>query len=237
MHITRVLIMRKFGIALGLSTSILACPLSLAVSAPLSPTLADVPPNSVKTRQVFDIFRGDDKIGTNTVDIERQNDTTQVKIATDIHVKVMFIEAYRYAHSCKETWKNGQLVAFKSETDDNGTKHAINVVAPSPDKVNIEIDGKHSDALKGMFPASLWSKDIINQQDIFDPVTGKRLSIKVKDLGEETLQVQSATHKTHHYKITDKTGDYERDVWFDGDVLVRMKLLGSDHSTITSDLR
>jgi len=30
--------------------------------------------------------------------------------------------------------------------------------------------------------------------------------------------------------------DFDRDLWFEGDALVRMKKLGSDHSTIVSDL-
>ena len=43
---------------------------------------------------------------------------------------------------------------------------------------------------------------------------------------------------THHYKIADTlTGEFARDVWFDGDALVRTKIIGSDNSVILSDLR
>ena len=96
---------------------------------PLSIAPAGANNAAAKIHKVFDIVRGGDKIGTDTIDIERQNDTTTVKIKTDVSVKVMFIEAYRYEHSCNETWKNGQLIAFKSRTNDNGTKHSIDVTA------------------------------------------------------------------------------------------------------------
>jgi Family of unknown function (DUF6134) len=192
---------------------------------------------ATKVHKVFDIVRAGDKIGTDTVDIERQNDTTTVKIRTDLSVKVMFIEAYRYEHSCNETWKNGQLIAFKSRTNDNGTKHSIEVTATS-DKLSMDADGKHSDLPKTAAPASLWGKDAIHQLDAFDPDTGKPLSIKVTDLGSETLTIHGVTHEARHYKIADTlTGDFAREVWFDGDVLVRTKILGSDNSVILSDLR
>ncbi|MGC2222193.1 MAG: DUF6134 family protein [Methylocella sp.] len=94
------------------------------LALPVVPAGADSPAAATKIHWVFDIVRGNDKIGTDTIDIERQNDTTTVKIKKDVSVKVIFIEAYRYEHSCNETWKNGQLIAFKSRTNDNGTKHS-----------------------------------------------------------------------------------------------------------------
>ncbi|PZR91508.1 MAG: hypothetical protein DLM68_03295 [Hyphomicrobiales bacterium] len=155
-----VIIMRTIALFLTL----------LALS--MAPAGADKAAPAAKTHKVFDIVRGGDKIGTDTVDIEHQNDTTTIKIKKDVSVKVMFIEAYRYEHSCNETWKNGQLVSFKSRTNDNGTKHSIDVTA-APDKLSMD-----------------------------------------------TL-----------------TGEFVRDVWFDGDVLVRTKIIGSDNSVILSDLR
>jgi hypothetical protein len=79
---------------------------------------------------------------------------------------------------------------------------------------------------------------VINQFDTFEPDTGKRLSIKVSDIGDEDLTLHGVVHKTHHYKIADTlTGDFARDVWFEGDVLLRTKIIGSDNSVILSDLR
>src|SRR3984893_16913861 len=221
----RVVIMRTIALSLAL------------LVLPVVAAGADNPAAATKIHRVFDIVRGNDKIGTATLDIERQNDTTAVKIKTDLSVKVMFIEAYRYEHSCNETWKNGQLIAFKSRTNDNGTKHSIDVTV-APDKLSMDADGKHSDLPKTAAPASLWGKDAIHQLEAFDPATGKTLSIEVTDRGNEALTIHGATHQTQHYKIADTlTGDFAREVWFDGDVLLRTKIVGSDNSVILSDLR
>lgn len=191
-----------------------------------------------KIHQTFDIVRKDDKIGANVVEIDHAGDATMVKNKTDISVKLMYVEVYRYQHACSETWKDGVLTAFKSQTDDNGTKHVVEV-APSatPDKITLIVDGKKTEEPKSLTPASLWSKALITRTELFDPADGKRMSVKVTDLGDETLTIDGVTHQTRHFQIAARApADFDRDLWFEGDALVRMKMLGSDHSTIVSDL-
>jgi hypothetical protein len=241
--------MRTFGVVLALLTAAAPSAIILAHADPAAHGENAPAPRAdahaaahaaapTKMHQTFDIIRKDDKIGANVVDIDRTADSTTVKNKTDISVKLLYVEVYRYQHNCSETWKNGQLAAFKSQTDDNGTKHVVEI-APSatPDKVTLIVDGKKSEEPKSIAPASLWSKDLITRTELFDPADGKRLSVKVKDLGEETLTIQGVKHQTHHYQLSAKPpGDFDRDLWFEGDELVRMKMLGSDHSLIVSDL-
>jgi hypothetical protein len=189
-------------------------------------------PAPVPERRVFDIFRDGNKIGTQLVEIDKDGDTTNVKFTTHISVVVMYIEVYRFDHLATETWTDGRFVSYKASTDDNGKKHSILVNAEA-DKVDLDIDGKHSEGAADLIPASWWSKDFVNRTDLLDSETGQLISIKVTDLGDEPLVQNGTTIQAHHYKVS---GDLDRDLWFDGDNLVRIKLLGSDHSTIVSDL-
>jgi len=202
------------------------------LALPLYPAAADIPPAAVKIHKSYDIIRQGSQIGTNTVDIERRGDRVQVNMMTKVSVKVMFIEAYHLEHEASETWKSGQLVAFNSQTDDNGTKHQV-TAAPMAGKLDLTIDGRHNDAPLSLRPASFWDKSFDTQTELFDPANGKQLAVKVKDLGEDKIVIHGLQHQTHHYKIS---GDLNRDVWFDGDSLVRLALAGSDHSIIDSDL-
>lgn len=239
---------RAVSILCGLAAAVSAAALAMAAPAALraepvphadGSIHAEAQPGASKTHRVFDIIREGDKIGSDTIDVDHQNDATTVKTATLISVKVMFVEAYRYEHASNETWKNGQLVAFKSHTNDNGTKHTVELTpGPTPDKAVLIVDGKKNDVPKTIAPASLWNKDVVKRTEIFDSADGKRLMIKAQDLGEENVTLHGVKHQTHHYKITARApGEFDRDLWYDGDALVRMKLLGSDHSTIISDLR
>jgi hypothetical protein len=199
---------------------------------PFYPAVADTAAAPIKTHQTYDIIREGSKIGTNIIDVERRGDATQVKISTKISVKIMYVEAYRFNHEATENWKGGRLVAYTSKTDDNGTNHSVSVTQGA-NKLDLVADGEHSDAPLGLHPASLWDRGFSGQTELFDTSNGKRMAVKIKDLGDERIVSNGVVHGTRHYKIS---GDFNRDVWFDGDTLVRLKLEGSDHSIINSDL-
>jgi hypothetical protein len=201
--------------------------------------LAQVPadagpaPTVDKTHLVFNLIREGSKIGSDVIDVDRQGGTTKVKCTTNISVKVLGIEAYRYEHTSIEIWKDSQLVAFSSQTDDNGTKHIVTAI-PVSDKLTFKIDGERSDAPRGLVPATLWNTEFSKRSELFDAATGKRMAIKVVDLGEASLAWHGTARHTHHYKIN---GELDRELWFDGDVLVRLNVIGPDKSIIISDLR
>jgi Family of unknown function (DUF6134) len=202
----------------------------------ITPSSAESPA-AAKIHRAFDINRSGDKIGTETIDIEQQDDSITAKSKTDVLVKILFVVAYRYESSTNEVWKGGQLISFKSQTNDNGTQHLVKVTA-MPDKLSMEADGKHSDLPKSVVPVSLWRKETVRQPDAFEPDTGNRLSLKVTDLGPDSVTVNGVTHQAHHYKIADTLkGTYAREMWYDGDLLVRTKVIGSDNSVVLTDLR
>ena len=197
----------------------------------VSPVAAQSPSSHV--HRVFDVMREGSRIGTDTFDITRNGDTTTVKVDTHIQVKIAFITAYRYNHSETGTWKGKQIVSFQSTTDDNGKPHEISA-QQSGGKVAMTVDGEASAAPKQIQPAVLWGADVAKQPQIFDPANGKRMAVKVKDLGAETVPVNGVPQQLEHVKLS---GQFARDLWFDGDGLVKMTLLGTDNSLITSQLR
>ena len=189
-------------------------------------------PAPAPNRRLFDIFRDGNKIGTEVVEIDKEQDTTNIKFTTHISVVIMFIQAYHFDHSATETWTGGRFVSYKALTDDNGTKHSVTAIA-SGDKVDLDVDGTQSEAAPDLVPASWWNRDFVNRTDMLDAETGRLISIKVTDLGDEPLVQNGTKIEAHHYKVS---GDLDRDLWFDGDSLLRIQLVGSDHSTIVSDL-
>lgn len=202
---------------------------ALAVSPVAAQSLAPSP----HVHRVYDIMREGSKIGTDMFDITRDGDTTSVKVKTHIQVKIAFITAYRYDHSEDGTWKGKQLVTFNSTTDDNGKPHEINA-AQNGNKVALTVDGASSAAPKAIEPASLWGAAVSKQSQIFDPADGTRMAVTVEDLGEETVPVNGVPLQLDHVKLS---GTFARDLWFDQDGLVKMTMLGSDNSKITSQLR
>ncbi|MGP8232767.1 MAG: DUF6134 family protein [Methylovirgula sp.] len=183
--------------------------------------------------RVFDITRDGDKIGTQIVDITRDGDKTTVKFKTHIEVVIMFVVVHRFDHVATEIWNGGKFVSYKALTKENSDVNRLTAAAAG-DKMTLTVNGEEKNLDGNLVFASFWNRDFLGQKTLLHPDTGRELSVDVADLGEEAIALKDGSSvKTHHYKIS---GDFERDLWFDGDNLVRIKLFGSDHSTIMSEL-
>ena len=205
--------------------------LTLALLMPLGGAYAQTAP--AHSHLVYDVVREGSKIGTSTTDIDRQGDAVSVKMGADIVVKILYVTVYRFNSTSTEKWKAGRFIAYDSKADDNGTKYAVSATATA-DKTVLDVDGKRTDPIAGLVPGSMWSRDFLKHAAIFDPDNGKRLVLKVTDAGDEKLVIDGVSYDTRHYKIT---GDFARELWFQGDTLVRLKIIGSDKSVVLSDLR
>jgi uncharacterized protein DUF6134 len=178
----------------------------------------------------FVIMRNGEQIGTHAIEINRAGAETNVRITTDLTVKVLFVTAYRLQHSATERWVNGQLVAFNSMTDNNGVRHKVSA-SRSAAGLEVEADGKTSRVDQSVFPASLWNAELMRRKAAMDPQDGQVDPISVTDDGTEDLNLGAGALKAHHYEIK---GRYTQDVWYDErGRLVQVKLIGSDGSVIS----
>ncbi len=55
----------------------------------------------------FAVMRNDDRIGTNTIDVENNGLQTSVQTVTHVEVKVLFLTVYRFDQTETERWTNG----------------------------------------------------------------------------------------------------------------------------------
>jgi hypothetical protein len=182
----------------------------------------------------YAILRDNEQVGTHVIDFSRAGETTNVKINTNVVVKVAFIAVYRFQHSGLETWQGNRLVALKSRTDDDGTPHQVSVTAEG-DHLSVAGDGNLRVAPGGIVPASLWNQTIIGQSALLNTLDGTQMRVSVADRGNETVHAGGADIPAHHYSIS---GGIDRDVWFDQqNTLVRVAFAAKDGSHIVYQLR
>jgi hypothetical protein len=186
-----------------------------------------------KIQRIYDITRNGSTIGTHTMAIEREGERAAVTFATRISVRVMMVEAYRFASDSHETWDGDQFLSFKSQTNDNGKKRAVSVTS-SDTGTRFDIDGKSRDVPQKIRPGTVWNKDLLASGQSFDDSTGKLLKIDVTDLGDEILNPRGVKRQARHYRIG---GDIANDLWFADDVLLRRCVVAPDRSKIFFDLR
>jgi len=193
--------MRNLGMAVGLALA-LAAPAN-ALSLPQGGSLK------------FDVIRKGTDIGDHSYSFSGSKGAFSVTVATDIAVKIPLIRTtvYSFKHNSVEKWKAGKLQNVSSKTDDDGTPHQLNAAA------------------KGILPASLWDEDIVRSGRLINTVDGKIMSVRVADLGMDSVDTKRGKISAHHYRMS---GGLARDLWFDaGGNLAHVVFKADDGSTIT----
>ena len=210
-------------ITIGMFSAIMAATLGTLVAT----SEADqMPPETMR----FAIMRNGEQIGVHAIEIRRAGQETNVRITTDLTVKVLFVTAYRLQHNATERWMNGQLVAFNSTTDNNGTRHKVSATRGTSG-LEVEADGKTSRVDQNVLPGSLWNPELMRRKTALDTQDGQVDPISVTDNGTEDVSFGAGALKAHHYEIK---GRYSQDIWYDErGRLVQVRLIGSDGSVIS----
>jgi hypothetical protein len=181
--------------------------------------------------QKFTVLRNGDAIGSHVMNFRTEGDTTRIDIETNITVKILMLSVYHFEHEGHELWKNGRLVSLSSHTNDDGTRHNLEVRGTA-ETLDIKGDGKpwQRPAQPDAIPGSVWNRAVVNQSVILNTLDGSPMEVKVVDAGSEAISVHNSTEQAEHYILT---GDLNRELWYNasGD-LVRMRFAGQDKSVI-----
>ncbi len=174
----------------------------------------------------YQILMGDDPIGTETVKLEPQGDVMKVAVNATTRVKVLFIN-FRYDHQREELWKGATLESMRAKTDDDGTPHTIDMARRGAGYA-LTVDGKTGEVPANALPLTLWTPEVLKRPTLLSVIDGTPYSVRVENLGTETLDIGGRAVKAQHHRIA---GDVERDLWFDADgtlLKTRFKRSGYD---------
>ncbi len=194
------------------------------LAALLLPSMTVAAAPTVK-RLAFDVFRGNDRIGSHVTTIKVDGSKTIVDTQTSILVKVLFFDAYHYEFTAREVIVGGKFTSFASRTDDNGTRHEV-AVKRANGKVEVTADGSTAVAAPNAVPGSFWNEGLMRSGPVIMIETGAQVNVTVKKLGEET---GASGEKLGHYRIS---GGMDRDIWFHDHYPVRYRLVARDGSVI-----
>jgi hypothetical protein len=160
----------------------------------------------------FHVIRKDCVIGTHMLTFEAQADDLTVRVAVDLAVGFGPITLFRYTHRAVETWRNGQVVALDTKTDDDGTHHTVTGRRTDAGFVveGTKIAGYV--APENALPATHWNRKmldgpLINTQD------GRLMHPTVQAVGTDAIPTaEGGTITASHFAMT---GDVQLDTWYD----------------------
>ena len=178
----------------------------------------------------MDILRNGKKIGYNNYFFKNQNNLLIVKNEINFDTKLFGIDLLDVKGSSTETYKNGRLIKFKSDTIQN-KKKKYNELTLDEDKKTFKINGS---SFNGNLPSTVlvgnwWNHSILQSEMIISPLSGSLKFQEVYFLSKEILKINSNSINTSKFKIImkkniDDKKKEEFKVWLDDKSKIILKV-------------
>ncbi len=178
----------------------------------------------------MDVLRNGKKIGYNKYSFKSQNNLLIVENEINFTAKLMGINLLVVNGSSTETYKNGKLIKFNSDTIQNNKEKYIKLVL-GENKKTFEINGS---SFKGVLPSTVlvgnwWNHSILQSEMIISPLSGSLKFQEVYFLSKETLKIKNDNYITSKFKIIMKKniGDKKKEefnIWLDDKSKIILKV-------------
>ena len=178
------------------------------VSYILFPTIANTHVQHYKNLQriEFDIYRNNDLVGYHKVNVKKKGDNTK-EIITDIliEVKILGIKVHTYKSYGVETYKNEELIEFKSKTKDGSDNDYCNIKKISDGKYSFDGMTENKkyiyELTEKFYPALWWNHDSLLNNNYVLGQGCRNLKTKITFLNKETKKINDKNEVVNFYNI------------------------------------
>ena len=178
----------------------------------------------------MDILRNGKKIGYNKYSFKNQNNLLIVNNEINFVAKLVGINLLNVKGSSTETYKNGKLIKFKSNTIQN-KKKKYNELILEENKKNFKIKGSsfNGNAPSTALVGNWWNHNILQSEMIISPLSGSLKFQEIYFLSKEILKINNTHYNTTKFKIlmkknVDDKKKEEFNVWLDDKSKIILKV-------------
>ena len=178
----------------------------------------------------MDVLRNGKKIGYNKYSFRNQNNLLIVNNEINFVAKLMGINLLVVNGSSTETYKNGKLIKFNSDTIQNKKKKYSKLILDESKKT-FKINGS---SFKGALPSAAlvgnwWNHSVLQSEMIISPLSGSLKFQEVYFLSKETLKIKNDNYITSKFKIImrkniDDEKKEEFNIWLDDKSKIILKV-------------
>ncbi len=152
-------------------------------------------------RLLFDVFLGEDKIGSHSFRLTRTGPLQTVVSEADFEVKLLMFTAFRYVHASEELWRDGCLRAIDTRTDSNGDAYAVQGRSNSDEFVLTTGEGERR--IEGCVRSfAYWDRSLLMKDTLLNAQTGQSESVKLERLGPGQLAIGNAEVPVERLALT-----------------------------------
>jgi hypothetical protein len=178
-------------------------------------TLAALSTHAADEQLRFRVYLDEKPIGQHSFRIDAIGDTRLVASRASFDVDFLFINAYRYRHESRETWRDGCLDEIRATTDDNGK--TLRVEGEASGK-RFRIDGPEGQTQAGgcLMTFAYWNPEFLNQPRLLNPQTGELVDVSVRRLGADRVPVEGRKVAATRYELV--ADDLSIELWYNDDL-------------------
>jgi hypothetical protein len=174
----------------------------------LFPTIANTHVQHYKNLQriEFDIYRNNDLVGFHKVNVKRKADNLR-EVTTDIliEVKILGIKVHTYKSYGVETYKNDELIEFKSKTQDGSDNDYCNIKKISDGKYSFDGMTENKkyiyELTENFYPALWWNHDSLLNNNYVLGQGCRNLKTQITFLKKETKKINEKNEVVNFYNI------------------------------------
>lgn len=156
------------------------------------------------------IYIDDDEAGRAVFSREVDGPVRIDELKSEVSVSLLGLELFDFTQQVRESWRDKELHAFQSRTNDDGDIYDIAL-----ERENGVLKGTLNDQPvelpAGAFPTSVWHYDIVNQDVLFDV---KDLDVREVEVQRdtETLEIEGERIPTERFTFTE---GWNAKIWYD----------------------
>ena len=176
----------------------------------------------------FDIYRNNKHIGKHIFSFKKSDGQLSVESEINFEIKKLGIVLYKYHVKGVELYKDGKLIKFNSNTEQNGKTKYVNLNLNNGEYF---IDGS---SYKGKAPTEFllgtwWNHSIIDSKAQISAVSGRIIKQKVSFLGNEVIKSNQISYNALHFNFSSidkklkKGKRLNTDIWYDDKTLIWIK--------------
>ncbi len=149
----------------------------------------------------FRVYLDDRPIGLHRFELRESGPRRELQSTARFDVKVLFFNAYQYAHDATEIWQGDCLRELSSRTDDNGTRLSVTASAQGQTMAVVHAKGRYS--IPGcVMSFAYWNPLMLQQTRLLNAQTGEYDAVHIRTVGDEPLSVRGAGVVGKRYRIT-----------------------------------
>ncbi|MEM8811672.1 MAG: DUF6134 family protein [Pseudomonadota bacterium] len=185
-------------------------------------------------RMAFDVLRNGKPVGSHEVRFQRAGNDLVVKSRTEITIKAIVIDLYKFRYSSDANWRDGVLVKLDSNTNDNGKKLRVSARKGNSGTVVDSTAGRES-VNGALYPTNHWNPAVLSTSRVLNTITGDVQKVNISQKGSETVQTAQGPVRATRYAYS---GELVTEAWYDErGRWVKLRFKGEDGSTIEFQCR